>query len=160
MTPDGKLRGFSRATPVTPARPGQLDESTEVIYWRPSTMFSDHDNPSTAAAAAPAQDSEKEAPKTVNETPSSASETGGTVNAAKEEATAAPVAQADGDPRPEQATAPAAPVAADGTSTHAPEAHSETSQGAGPGDASQSGAAPVDAEAAAAAEEAAGSEEM
>jgi small subunit ribosomal protein S1 len=123
-------------------------------------MFSDHDNPSTAAAAAPAQDSEKEAPKTVSETPAGASETEGTVNAAKGEATAAPVAQADGDPRPEQATAPAAPAAADGTSTPGHEAHNETSQGAGPGDASHSGAAPVDAEAAAAAEEAAGSEEM
>jgi small subunit ribosomal protein S1 len=122
-------------------------------------MFSDHDNPSTAAAAAPAQDSEKETPKTVNETPFGASEAGGTVNAAKEDATAAPVAQADGDPRPEQATAPAAP-AADGTSTPGHEAHSEAPQGAGPGDASHSGAAPVDAEAAAAAEEAAGSEEM
>ena len=77
-------------------------------------MFSDHDNPSTAAAAAPAQDSEKEAPKTVNEAQGGASETEGTVNAAKDEATAAPVAQADGDPRPEQATAPAAPAAVDG----------------------------------------------
>ena len=123
-------------------------------------MFSDHDNPSTAAAAAPAQDSEKEAPKTVSETPVGASETGGTVNAAKDEATAAPVAQADGDPRPEQATAPAAPAAADGTSTPGHQAHGETPQGAGPSDASHSGATPVDAEAAAAAEEAAGSEEM
>ncbi len=123
-------------------------------------MFSDHDNPSTAAAAAPAQDSEKETPKTVNETQAGASETGGTVNAAKDEATAAPVAQADGDPRPEEATAPAAPAAVDGTSAPGHEAHSETPQGAGPSDASHSGAAPVDAEAAAAAEEAAGSEEM
>ena len=122
-------------------------------------MFSDHDNPSTAAAAAPAQDSEKEAPKTVSEAQAGASETGGTLNAAKEEATAAPVAQADGDPRPEEATAPAAQATTDSTSTPAHEAHSETSQ-AGPSDASHSGAAPVDAEAAAAAEEAAGSEEM
>src|SRR5271154_3755867 len=129
MTPDGKLRGFSRAAPLTPARPGQLDESTEVIYWRPSTMFSDHDNPSTAAAAAPAQDSEKETPKIVNETPSGASEAGGTVNAAKEDATAAPVAQADGDPRPEQATAPAAQAAVEGTPTPGHEAHSEAPQG-------------------------------
>ena len=123
-------------------------------------MFSDHDNPSTAAAAAPAQDSEKEAPKTVGETPAGASEIGGTGNAAKEEVTAAPVAQADGDRRPEQATAPAAHAAADGSSTPGHEAHSETSQSVVPSDASHSGAAPVDAEAAAAAEEAAGSEEM
>src|SRR5271156_4909775 len=125
MTPDGKLPGFSRAAPLTPARPGQLDESTEVIYWRPSTMFSDHDNPSTAAAAAPAQDSEKEAPKTTNEAEAGHSETEASVSAAKEEATAAPVAQADGDPRPEQATTPAALVAAVGTGSHATEAHSE-----------------------------------
>ncbi|MGA2427343.1 MAG: 30S ribosomal protein S1 [Candidatus Acidiferrum sp.] len=103
-------------------------------------MFSDHDNPSTAAAAAPAQDSEKEAPKTVNEAQAGPTETEVTVSAAKEEATVAPVAQADGDARPEQATAPAAPASAE-------TAHGQT-------------AAPVDAEAAAAAEEAAGSEEM
>ena len=90
-------------------------------------MFSDHDNPSTAAAAAPAHESEKEAPKTASETPAAPSETEPAVDAAKAEATAASVAQADGDPRPEQATAPAAPI---------------------------------DPEAAAAAEEAAGSEEM
>jgi len=115
-------------------------------------MFSDHDNPSTAAAAAPAQDSEKEAPKTVNETPAGASETEATVNAAKEEATAAPVAQADGDPRPEQATAPAATVASGGTEGHGTEAHAEAPHA--------QATTPVDAEAAAAAEEAAGSEEM
>jgi small subunit ribosomal protein S1 len=108
-------------------------------------MFSDHDNPSTAAAAAPAQDSEKEAPKTVNEAQAGPTETEVTVSAAKEEATAAPVAQADGDPRPEQATAPAAPAPV--TESHGTETHGQT-------------AAPVDAEAAAAAEEAAGSEEM
>jgi small subunit ribosomal protein S1 len=115
-------------------------------------MFSDHDNPSTAAAAAPAQNSEKEAPKTVNETPAGASETEATVNAAKEEATAAPVAQADGDPRPEQATAPAATVASGGTEGHGTEAHAEAPHA--------QATTPVDAEAAAAAEEAAGSEEM
>jgi small subunit ribosomal protein S1 len=115
-------------------------------------MFSDHDNPSTAAAAAPAQDSEKEAPKTVNVTPAGASETEATVNAAKEEATAAPVAQADGDPRPEQATAPAATVASGGTEGHGTEAHAEAPHA--------QATTPVDAEAAAAAEEAAGSEEM
>jgi small subunit ribosomal protein S1 len=104
-------------------------------------MFSDHDNPSTAAAAAPAQDSEKQAPKTANEAQAGSSETEAAVSAAQDAATAAPVAQADGDPRPEQATAPATPAAA-GTESHG------------------AGAAPVDAEAAAAAEEAAGSEEM
>jgi small subunit ribosomal protein S1 len=100
-------------------------------------MFSDHDNPSTAAAAAPAQDSEKEAPKTTNEALAGTRETQASVSAAKEDATAAPVAQADGDPRSEQATTPAA---------NAQEPHSE--------------AASLDPEAAAAAEEAAGSEEM
>jgi small subunit ribosomal protein S1 len=103
-------------------------------------MFSDHDNPPTAAAAAPAQESEKENPKTANQAQAAPTETEATVSAAKEQVTVAPVAQADGDPRPEQATAPAAPASAD-------TAHGET-------------AAPVDAEAAAAAEEAAGSEEM
>jgi small subunit ribosomal protein S1 len=116
-------------------------------------MFSDHDNPSTAAAAAPAQDSEKEAPKTGNEAQAGASETEATVSAAKEEATAAPVAQADGDPRPEQATAPAAQAAASGGAEgHGTEAHGEA--------AHAQATTPVDAEAAAAAEEAAGSEEM
>jgi len=107
-------------------------------------MFSDHDNPSTAGAAAPAQDAESEKAKATNGgNPASAgaSEVVAEVNAAKEEATAAPVAQADGDPRPEQATTPAAPAGAQ-------EGHGKDA------------AAPVDAEAAAAAEEAAGSEEM
>jgi small subunit ribosomal protein S1 len=99
-------------------------------------MFSDNDN--TAAAAAPAHDSEKE--KSASEVPQaeaqagSASETEASVNAATQEATAAPVAQADGDPRPEQATAAAAQAA--------------------------EAAHHLDPEAAAAAEEAAGSEEM
>jgi small subunit ribosomal protein S1 len=127
-------------------------------------MFSDHDNPSSAAAAAPAQDSEKEAPKTTPESSAGASETEATVNAAKEEATAARVAQADGDPRPEPSTTPAAQNAAGSIETHAPEAPSETSHAAssaaGAGGTSHKDAAPVDAEAAAAAEEAAGSEEM
>ena len=103
-------------------------------------MFPDHDNPSHAAAAAPAQDSENE--KAKNDTPanSGASEVIADVNAAREEATAAPVAQADGDSRPEHAPAPANAGA---------EGHGKDAAGA-----------PVDAEAAAAAEEAAGSEEM
>ena len=104
-------------------------------------MFPDHDNPSTAAAAAPAADSETEKGKTPADGNSAhgdaaASETVAAVSAAKEEATAAPVPQADGDSRPEQPT--------DRTEKEA--------QG--------KEAAPADPEAAAAAEEAAGSEEM
>jgi small subunit ribosomal protein S1 len=106
-------------------------------------MFPDHDNPSTAAAAAPAQDAESEKPKTNDGNPANAGggEVVAVVNAAKEEATAAPVPQADGDSRPTQAATPAGDQG--GAEGHDKEA-----------------AAPVDAEAAAAAEEAAGSEEM
>jgi small subunit ribosomal protein S1 len=105
-------------------------------------MFPDHDNPSSAAAAAPAQDSESEKAKNDgNPSNAAASEVVAEVNAAREEATAAPVPQADGDPRPEHAAAPA------------PQAEAQETHG-------KEGAAPVDAEAAAAAEEAAGSEEM
>jgi len=107
-------------------------------------MFSDRDNPSTAAAAAPAQNAESEKAKAAgdgNSASAGASEVVAEVNAAKEEATAAPVPQADGDPRSEHASAPA-------TQAEAQEARGKD------------GAAPVDAEAAAAAEEAAGSEEM
>jgi len=107
-------------------------------------MFADHDNPSTAAAAAPAQNAESEKAKAAgdgNSASAGASEVVAEVNAAKEEATAAPVPQADGDPRSEHASAPA-------TQAEAQEARGKD------------GAAPVDAEAAAAAEEAAGSEEM
>ena len=103
-------------------------------------MFPDHDNPSSAAAAAPAQESENTSVSAKSEgsaapeggpqvEAASVTQTEAAVTAATEQATAAPVPQADGDPRPEAAAAPA-------------EAH------------------PVDAEAAAAAEEAAGSEEM
>jgi small subunit ribosomal protein S1 len=105
-------------------------------------MFPDHDNPSSAAAAASAQDSESEKAKNDgNPSNAAASEVVAEVNAAREEATAAPVPQADGDPRPEHAAAPA------------PQAEAQETHG-------KEGAAPVDAEAAAAAEEAAGSEEM
>jgi small subunit ribosomal protein S1 len=104
-------------------------------------MFTDHDNPSTAAAAAPAAESETEKGKNgASASSAGASEVAAEVNAAKEEATAAPVPQADGDPRPEHSSAPAAQAAGQ-------EAHGKEG-------------APVDAEAAAAAEEAAGSEEM
>ncbi len=104
-------------------------------------MFPDHDNPSTAAAAAPAADSETEKGKAPSDgnterRDDAASETVAAVNAAKDEATAAPVPQADGDSRPEQATDRAGK-----------EAHRKDG-------------APSDPEAAAAAEEAAGSEEM
>jgi small subunit ribosomal protein S1 len=110
-------------------------------------MFSDHDNPSTAAAAAPTQDSEKEAPKTGNEAP-----------AVKQEATITPVVQADGDPRPAETTTPAAPAGpASGTESHDVQGQSQGTQAVA---APNEGATPVDAEAAAAAEEAAGSEEM
>ena len=107
-------------------------------------MFSDRDNPSTAAAAAPAQNAESEKAKAAgdgNSASAGASEVVAEVNEAREEATAAPVPQADGDPRSEHASAPAT--------------QAETQEARG-----KDGAAPVDAEAAAAAEEAAGSEEM
>ena len=105
-------------------------------------MFPDHDNPSTAAAAAPAQDSETENEKNDgNPANAGASEVVAEVNAAKDEATAGPVPQADGDARLKDAAAPA------------PQAVAQESHG-------KEAAAPVDAEAAAAAEEAAGSAEM
>ena len=105
-------------------------------------MFPDHDNPSTAAAAAPAHDSENEKAKNEgNPASGGASEVVANVTAATENATAAPVPQADGDPRPENASAPTP--------------HAGTQEGQ-----EKEAAAPVDAEAAAAAEEAAGSEEM
>jgi small subunit ribosomal protein S1 len=105
-------------------------------------MFPDHDNPSTAAAAAPAQDSESENAKNDGSPANAgAGEAAAEVNAAKDEGTATPVAQADGDARPEHASAAA------------PQAVAQESRG-------KEAAAPVDAEAAAAAEEAAGSEEM
>ena len=105
-------------------------------------MFPDHDNPSTAAAAAPAAESEIEKSKVPSagnamRPDDPVSETVTAANAAKEEATSAPVPQADGDPRPEQA---------------ADRAGQEGSR--------KDAAAPADPEAAAAAEEAAGSEEM
>src|ERR1700722_15105423 len=99
-------------------------------------MFSDNDNP-TSAAAAPAHEPEKKQ-ETENQTHPQK-----TVTASAHEATAAPVAQADGDPRPEQATTPAAPAAAAPEAAHSGE-----------------GTQHLDPEAAAAAEEAAGSEEM
>jgi len=104
-------------------------------------MFPDHDNPSTAAAAAPAQDSESENAKNEgNPANAGAGEVVAEVIAAPEEG-AAPVLRGDGGSRPEHTSAPT--PHAEAQETHAKEA-----------------AAPVDAEAAAAAEEAAGSEEM
>jgi small subunit ribosomal protein S1 len=105
-------------------------------------MFPDHDHPSSAVAAAPAQESQSEKAKNDGDPAQhGASEAVAEVNAAKEDATSAPVAQADGDPRPEHAAAPT------------PQAEGQEAGGT-------HAAAPADAEAAAAAEEAAGSEEM
>jgi len=107
-------------------------------------MFPDLDNPSTAAAAAPAQDSESENAKN-DGSPANAGEAVAEANAAKEEA-AAPVrqtdvTQTDGDARPKDVVAPT------------PQVEAQVTQG-------KEATAPADAEAAAAAEEAAGSEEM
>jgi small subunit ribosomal protein S1 len=99
-------------------------------------MFSDNDNP-TSAAAAPAHEPEKDqASESQAHTEAPATPT--TVESAAQEATSAPVAQVDGDARPEHAAAPATPAAE--------ASHPETQH--------------LDPEAAAAAEEAAGSEEM
>jgi small subunit ribosomal protein S1 len=111
-------------------------------------MFSDHDNPTSSAAAAPAQESEKQhspAPQNAPEARAEnapQNETEAAVNAAKEEATAAPMPQADGDPRPQHSPGTAAGVTSASTA------------------AVPTAVAPLDPEAAAAAEEAAGSEEM
>jgi small subunit ribosomal protein S1 len=99
-------------------------------------MLPDHDNQSSAAAAAPAPDSEptrNSSPEEVNTAQASAPES------AAHESAPESVAHA-GDAPQEHASAPEAPVAA--------EARAATA------------AAPADAEATAAAEEAAGSEEM
>ena len=107
-------------------------------------MFPDLDNPSTAAAAAPAQDSESENAKN-DGSPANAGEAVAEANAAEEEA-AAPVPQTDvpqtdGDARPKDVVAPT------------PQVEAQVTQ-------AKEATAPADAEAAAAAEEAAGSEEM
>jgi small subunit ribosomal protein S1 len=110
-------------------------------------MFPDHDNQSHAAAAAPAPEPETTPDSTdTNARPETTTENSATaehsdqVNAATREATAAPVAQADGD---DGKSAPAESAAAE---HEAAEAHVATKAG--------------DAETAAADEEAAGSEEM
>jgi small subunit ribosomal protein S1 len=104
-------------------------------------MFPDHDNPSTAAAAAPAQqDSESENAKHEESPANAGASEVVAVNAAPEE-TAAPVPQGESDSRPEQASMPT------------PQAEAQETR-------AKEVTAPVDAEAAAAAEEAAGSEEM
>lgn len=110
-------------------------------------MFPDHDNQSHAAAAAPAPEPETTPDSTdTNAKPETTTENSATaehseqVNAATQEANAAPVAQADGD---DGKSAPAESAAAE---HEAAEAHAATKAG--------------DAEAAAADEEAAGSEEM
>jgi small subunit ribosomal protein S1 len=130
-------------------------------------MFSDHDSRLSAAAAAPAEEPETRHNSAAHSghasqenTPEAtaggaapnagATETAAAVDAAKQEASAAPVPQADGDPRPENTAAPATPAVgpaqAQAAGAQGQETHVE--------------ATPVDAEAAAAAEEAAGSEEM
>ena len=103
-------------------------------------MFPDHDNPSTAAAAAPTQDSESENTKEDGNPANAGASEVVAVNTAPEE-TDAPVPQGESDSRAEHASTPT--PQAEAQETHAKEA-----------------VAPVDAEAAAAAEEAAGSEEM
>ena len=111
-------------------------------------MFSDHDNPSHAAAAAPAPESEtapnstnaNAKPETTMENATSA-EHDEQVNAATQEANAAPVAQTNGD------DGKSAPAESEPAAAHAAaEADTATKT--------------ADAETAAADEEAAGSEEM
>ncbi len=99
-------------------------------------MFSDHDNQSSAAAAAPAPDSEP----TQNATPDE-------VNPAQASATE-PVAHESAPEPVAHAAEPAQDHAAPAAAPAAPEAHAAAAP------------APADAEATAAAEEAAGSEEM
>src|ERR1700730_17670082 len=97
-------------------------------------MFPDHDNPSSAAATAPTQETEKASANATNEgnhtpetfthadgaepsSPRIADRTVASVTAAKKQATAAPVPQADGDPRPEAASTPTAAAEAQGKET-------------------------------------------
>src|ERR1700674_325895 len=111
-------------------------------------MFPDHDNQSHAAAAAPAPEPETAPNSTdTNAKPETTTENSATaehseqVNAATQEANAAPVAQADGD------DGKSAPAESEPAAGHeAAEAHAATKS--------------ADAETAAADEEAAGSEEM
>jgi small subunit ribosomal protein S1 len=108
-------------------------------------MFPDHDNPSSAAAAAPAQETEKASASATNEgnptpetyTEAPAPESASPASVTETAAVTAATEQANAAPVPQ----------ADGDSR--PEAASTPAE-----------AHPVDAEAAAAAEEAAGSEEM
>jgi small subunit ribosomal protein S1 len=130
-------------------------------------MFSDRDNPSFAAAAAPAHEAEhssanakndkraaqsdsSQADETEAATANGGNESVAEVNAAKEEATAAPVPQSDGDPRPKDASSPAPASQAEGAESHGKETQS----------ASATAEASASAESATADEEATGSEEM
>src|ERR1700674_5991218 len=98
-------------------------------------MFPAQDTPSTAGPAVPAHDSESENAKNGGSPANAgASEVVAELSAAQDQGTAAPVAQADRDPRPEHSSAPA--PQAETQETHAKEA-----------------AAPVEPEAAAAAED-------
>jgi small subunit ribosomal protein S1 len=122
---------------MTPAQPG-LDK-IEIISRRPTTMFPDHDNPSSAAAAAPAPESETPQKNSTPGEPSPA------------EATPAEPVTHETAPLPQaQAGEPAAPEArpAQSSEVTVPEPPAVTAS------------SPADPEAAAAAEEAAGSEEM
>src|SRR5580693_12091 len=113
----------------------------EVIFRRPTTMLPDHDNQSSAAAAAPTADSEP----TQNSTPEE-------VNPAEASA-----------PEPVAHASEAGPESHDpsAVSAEAPQEHAKAAEAPaaaeGPG---ATAAPPPDAEATAAAEEAAGSEEM
>src|SRR5690349_7572358 len=110
----------------------------EVIYRRPSTMFPDHDNPSSAAAAATAPESES----AQNSSPSEPSPA--------EATPAQPVAPETATVPRAQASEPAPPEAKPAESAESPAAEPQAA----------AASSPADAEATAAAEEAAGSEEM
>src|SRR6266478_2895209 len=118
---------------------------SEVIFRRPTTMFSDHDNQTNAAAAAPAPEAEA-APNSTHP------ETNSTVGSATEQ-TASPAeivhaeAASAGQGTPAAATPEQTGASTDSTAAHAAaEANRE--------------AHTADAESASADEEAAGSEEM
>src|SRR5215472_2428498 len=109
----------------------------EVISWRPTTMFSDHENPSNAAAAAAAAEANATEPSTPEQTAPPATE------------------QPEGVSASAESNTPAAPV-----SENADAAHPETPVASTAEAASGATAEGAAGESAAADEEAAGSEEM
>ena len=140
-------------------------------------MFSDHDNPLSAAAAAPAEEPETRQTNAALSGHSAQENTaqasiGGTASGdgtmsdggsdTGEAANAARVPQADGDPRSENTATPAAPAVAPAQGEATGPAGQETHSSAGfvSTNPETREATPMDPEAAAAAEEAAGSEEM